>query len=107
MAYVPPPILYSPHPPLTSKQLRLNFTVDARTGLYMTQFPTPTGNPSDAALTSHGMTQSFELAAHIASPDFCPKPFRIYSSPFYRCLKTIQPAVERLKNIVNDANGRA
>lgn len=73
----------------------------------MTQFPTPTGNPSDTALTSHGMTQSFELAAHIASPDFYPKPFRIYSSPFYRCLKTIQPTVERLKNIVNDANGRA
>lgn len=63
----------------------------------MSAFPTPTGNPSDPSLTSHGVTQSLELAAHLSSPDFHPKPFRIYSSPFYRCLQTIQPSVERLK----------
>lgn len=38
-----------------------------------------------------------ELAAHIASPGFQPKPFRVYCSPFYRCLQTIQPTVEALK----------
>jgi transcription factor C subunit 7 len=41
--------------------------------------------------------QSFELAAHFVSPAVHPKPFRVYSSPFYRCLQTIQPAVEALK----------
>lgn len=43
------------------------------------------------------MRQSHELAVHIGSPEFQPKPFRIYSSPFYRCLQTIQPTVEQLK----------
>jgi transcription factor C subunit 7 len=48
-------------------------------------------------LTSHGVRQSEELAAHIIAPEFHPKPFRVYSSPFYRCLQTIQPSVEQLK----------
>lgn len=43
------------------------------------------------------MRQSHELAVHIAAPEFHPKPFRVYSSPFYRCLQTIQPSVEELK----------
>lgn len=63
----------------------------------MSSFPTPTGNPADPSLTSHGVSQSLELAAHVSSPDFHPKFFRVYSSPFYRCLQTIQPSVERLK----------
>ncbi|KAI2791081.1 hypothetical protein POX_c03936 [Penicillium oxalicum] len=73
------------------------WTIDFRTGTYRSQFPTPTGNPADPALTSHGVRQSHELAVHIASPEFHPKPFRVYSSPFYRCLQTIQPSVEALK----------
>ncbi|KJK62891.1 Histidine phosphatase superfamily branch 1 [Aspergillus parasiticus SU-1] len=64
---------------------------------YKSQFPTPTGNPADPTLTSHGVRQSLELAEHLVSPEFSPKPFRIYSSPFYRCLQTIQPSVEALK----------
>lgn len=44
------------------------------------------------------MRQSHELAAHLASPSFHPKPFRVYSSPFYRCLQTIQPSVEALQS---------
>lgn len=95
----------SPHPSLcvhqdqTNKhhQHRLNWTIDYKTGTYISQFPTPTGSPADPTLTSHGVRQSHELAAHLASPSFHPKPFRIYSSPFYRCLQTIQPAVEALK----------
>ncbi|KAJ5089260.1 Histidine phosphatase superfamily clade-1 [Penicillium argentinense] len=82
---------------LTRHGHRLNWTIDHRTGTYKPQFPTPTGNPADPALTSHGVRQSYELAVHIARPDFHPKPFRIYSSPFYRCLQTIQPSVEELK----------
>ncbi|KAJ5774951.1 hypothetical protein N7457_009847 [Penicillium paradoxum] len=84
---------------LTRHGHRLSWSIDFRTGTYKSQFPTPTGNPADPALTSHGVRQSHELAAHIAAPQFHPKPFRIYSSPFYRCLQTIQPSVEELKRI--------
>lgn len=80
-------------------QHRLNWTIDFSTGTYRAQFPTPTGNPADPALTSHGVRQSHELATHITDPKFHPKPFRVYSSPFYRCLQTIQPSVEALKRI--------
>ncbi|KAJ5764984.1 Histidine phosphatase superfamily clade-1 [Penicillium odoratum] len=82
---------------LTRHGHRLNWTIDVRTGIYKSQFPTPTGNPADPALTSYGIRQSHELATHIGSPGFHPKPFRVYSSPFYRCLQTIQPSVEELK----------
>lgn len=82
---------------LTQHQHRLNFTVDPQTGQYSSQFPTPTGNPADPILTSHGVQQSHELAAYLGSPGFQPKPFRIYSSPFYRCLQTIRPSVEALR----------
>ncbi|CDM38276.1 hypothetical protein DTO013E5_8698 [Penicillium roqueforti] len=84
---------------LTRHGHRLSWTIDFRTGTYRAQFPTPTGNPADPALTSHGVRQSHELAEHISAPQFHPKPFRIYSSPFYRCLQTIQPSVEELKRI--------
>ncbi|CAI7669453.1 unnamed protein product [Penicillium viridicatum] len=84
---------------LTRHGHRLSWTIDFRTGTYRSQFPTPTGNPADPALTSHGVNQSHELAEHIAGPQFHPKPFRVYSSPFYRCLQTIQPSVEELKRI--------
>lgn len=88
---------------LTVYQHRLNWTIDLRTGTYKSQFPTPTGNPADPALTSHGVRQSHELAVHIGSPEFHPKPFRVYSSPFYRCLQTIQPSVEELKRKQQEA----
>ncbi|KAF4171180.1 hypothetical protein CNMCM8927_003424 [Aspergillus lentulus] len=82
---------------LTRHGHRLNWTIDYKTGTYKAQFPTATGNPADPTLTSHGVRQSHELAAHIASPAFQPKPFRVYCSPFYRCLQTIQPTVDALK----------
>ncbi|PYH96740.1 hypothetical protein BO71DRAFT_374821 [Aspergillus ellipticus CBS 707.79] len=82
---------------LTRHGHRLNWTIDYKTGTYHSQFPTPTGNPADPTLTSHGVRQSHELAAHFVGKDIAPKPFRIYSSPFYRCLQTIQPTVEALK----------
>lgn len=78
-------------------QHRLNWSIDYKTGEYSSLYPTPTGNPADPTLTSHGVRQSHELAAHVASPQFTPKPFRVYSSPFYRCLQTIRPSVETLK----------
>ncbi|KAI9042173.1 phosphoglycerate mutase family protein [Aspergillus affinis] len=82
---------------LTRHGHRLNWTINYKTGTYISQFRTPTGNPADPTLTSHGVRQSHELAAHLSSPSFHPKPFRVYSSPFYRCLQTIQPSVEALK----------
>ncbi|KAJ5711912.1 Histidine phosphatase superfamily clade-1 [Penicillium malachiteum] len=81
---------------LTRHGHRLNWTIDLSTGTYKSQFPTPTGNPADPALTSYGIRQSHELGKHINNPEFHPKPFRVYSSPFYRCLQTIQPSVEEL-----------
>lgn len=86
-------------------QHRLNWTIDFKTGRYHAQFPTPTGNPADPTLTSHGVRQSDELAAHLASPAFGPKPCRVYCSPFYRCLQTIRPAVEALKKQKKEVAG--
>jgi transcription factor C subunit 7 len=51
----------------------------------------------DPTLTGSGVRQSQELAAYIVSPEFIPKPCRVYCSPFYRCLQTIKPVVEALK----------
>jgi transcription factor C subunit 7 len=45
-------------------------------------------------LTGHGVAQSEELANHLCSID--PPIDRIYSSPFYRCLQTLQPTTSRL-----------
>ncbi|KAL2871870.1 phosphoglycerate mutase family protein [Aspergillus lucknowensis] len=81
---------------LTRHGHRLNWTIDYKTGKYTSQFPTHTGNPSDPTLTSHGVSQAQELAAHIVSERVSPKPWRVYSSPFWRCLQTIQPSVEVL-----------
>ncbi|KAH8699049.1 phosphoglycerate mutase family protein [Talaromyces proteolyticus] len=90
---------------LTRHGHRMNWTIDYSTGTYHSAFPTPTGNPADPTLTAHGVRQSHELAAHLASAEFTPKPCRIYSSPFYRCLQTIKPSVEALENLQGDAQG--
>ncbi|KAL2833940.1 histidine phosphatase superfamily [Aspergillus pseudoustus] len=81
---------------LTRHGHRLNWVIDYKTGKYTSQFPTPTGNPSDPTLTSHGVSQAHELAAHIVGEKVGPKPWRVYCSPFWRCLQTIQPTVEAL-----------
>ncbi|RWQ96799.1 phosphoglycerate mutase family protein [Paecilomyces variotii] len=90
---------------LTRHGHRLNWTIDLKTGTYHAQFPTPTGNPADPTLTSHGVQQSRELAAHLVSPQFEPKPCRVYCSPFYRCLQTIQPGVQALKEYYKNQGG--
>ncbi|KAL4766544.1 phosphoglycerate mutase family protein [Aspergillus foveolatus] len=91
---------------LTRHGHRLNWTIDYKTGTYSSQFPTPTGNPSDPTLTSHGVQQSHELAAHLVSGDVIPKPFRVYTSPFWRCLQTIEPAVRALKGAKEMSKGK-
>lgn len=75
----------------------MHWTIDYATGTYHSTYPTPTGNPADPTLTAHGVRQSEELATYYVSEEFPgPRPWRIYSSPFYRCLQTIRPSVEAL-----------
>ncbi|THZ81922.1 phosphoglycerate mutase-like protein [Aureobasidium pullulans] len=77
-----------------SRGFRSNWVVDPTTGTYTSNLPTPTGIASDPALAAHGVNQSKELAEHIATLD--PPVDVIYSSPFYRCLQTLKPTVEKL-----------
>ncbi|KAL1953231.1 hypothetical protein VTO42DRAFT_3373 [Malbranchea cinnamomea] len=84
---------------LTRHGHRLNWTIDLKTGIYHSNYPTPTGIPVDPTLTLPGIRQSHELASHLSSSEFSPKPCRVYCSPFYRCLQTIQPSVEALKEL--------
>lgn len=76
-------------------QFRSNWVVDASTGTYQTSVPSPTNIPSDPALAGHGVLQSHELARKLASVE--PPIERLYSSPFYRCLQTLAPTLESLR----------
>ncbi|KAK5166641.1 C6 zinc cluster transcription factor-like protein [Saxophila tyrrhenica] len=73
---------------------RSNWTVDPTTGTYTSSVRTPTGIPSDPALASYGVRQSEQLATHLAT--LTPAPDYIVSSPYYRCLQTIDPYVTHL-----------
>ncbi|EFX00333.1 phosphoglycerate mutase family protein [Grosmannia clavigera kw1407] len=97
---------------------RSNWLVDPSTGDYKAYVRSPTGIAADPALTSHGVDQARELAAHLAAtstdgalhgaagdddvaagmggrPAALPVE-RIYCSPYYRCLQTIQPFVQAM-----------
>ncbi|KAL8866475.1 MAG: hypothetical protein Q9174_006282, partial [Haloplaca sp. 1 TL-2023] len=74
---------------------RVSYTLDAATGTYHTNSPSPTGIPSDPPLASYGVQQSHELAEALAKLD--PAIDYVYSSPFYRCLQTVEPAIEKLR----------
>lgn len=65
--------------------------------------PSPTGIDADPALASHGVEQSIELATHLKA--IKPRIERIYSSPFYRCLQTIQYTAKALHLAINVDNG--
>lgn len=65
--------------------------------------PSPTGIDADPALSSHGVQQSIKLAAHLQSVE--PRPQRIYSSPFYRCVQTINHTAEVLDLPIHVDNG--
>lgn len=73
-------------------QFRATWSVDHRTGVY-TGLPSPTGIAGDPALTSYGVDQAHQLGRHLATLD--PKVDRVYSSPFYRCLQTMQPFMQQ------------
>ncbi|KUI59548.1 hypothetical protein VP1G_06814 [Cytospora mali] len=70
---------------------RSNWLVDPSTGDYSSHLRSPTGIAADPALTSHGVDQAKELAAHLIKVE--PPVDRVYSSPYYRCLQTIEPFV--------------
>ncbi|OAA74148.1 phosphoglycerate mutase family protein [Cordyceps fumosorosea ARSEF 2679] len=72
---------------------RTAWTVD-KEGNYRSHIPSPTGIPADPPLTSHGIEQAEELAAHLSSLS-APAVEAVYSSPYYRCLQTIAPFVRR------------
>ncbi|KAI8942281.1 hypothetical protein NX059_000360 [Plenodomus lindquistii] len=74
---------------------RSNWSVDPQTGTYTASVVrTPTGIPTDPPLTAKGVEQSKELAEHLCKIE--PPIDRVYSSPFYRCLQTLQPTTARL-----------
>ncbi|RDA92771.1 hypothetical protein CP533_0815 [Ophiocordyceps camponoti-saundersi (nom. inval.)] len=70
---------------------RSNWLVDPVTGVYTSHIPSPTGIAADPALTSHGVSQADELASHLAK--LSPRVEAVYSSPFYRCMQTIDAFV--------------
>ncbi|OUT21809.1 hypothetical protein CAS74_002788 [Pichia kudriavzevii] len=63
------------------------------------QIPPPTGIDSDPPLAPHGVKQAQELAGFITKDlpqKNLPVPQMIFSSPFYRCIETINPTAEAL-----------
>ncbi|KAI1752399.1 RNA polymerase III transcription initiation factor complex component [Xylaria castorea] len=72
---------------------RSSWSVDHVTGTYTPFLRSPTGLPTDPALTSHGIEQADELAGHLIG--LCPPIDQVYSSPYYRCLQTVSPFVSQ------------
>ncbi|KAI9166844.1 F-box/LRR-repeat protein 2 [Paramyrothecium foliicola] len=78
---------------VTRHGFRSAWHVDPVTGTYTASIRSPTGIPADPALTSHGVDQAEELGRHLLTLD--PPVEAVYSSPYYRCLQTITPFVEK------------
>ncbi|PHH68330.1 hypothetical protein CDD80_7604 [Ophiocordyceps camponoti-rufipedis] len=74
-------------------RFRSNWLVDPASGVYSSYIPSPTSIAADPALTSHGVRQAEELATHLSTLD--PPIEAVYSSPFYRCLQTVDPFVRQ------------
>ncbi|KAI0901494.1 phosphoglycerate mutase-like protein [Annulohypoxylon nitens] len=80
---------------VTRHGFRSQWTVDPSTGNYSSFIRSPTGLPTDPALTSHGVDQANQLATQLLKLN--PPIEQVYSSPYYRCIQTIQPFVRNLK----------
>lgn len=86
---------------------RLAWTLDPTTGKYTSSHPFPTRLPADPPLASHGVQQAIETGEYFASGSASGSlaelvkqdRLRIYSSLFYRCLETLRPTVEKLREI--------
>ncbi|KAK3322554.1 histidine phosphatase superfamily [Apodospora peruviana] len=78
---------------VTRHGFRSNWLVDPSSGNYTAMLKSPTGIAADPALTAHGVDQARELGERLLVTD--PPIERIYSSPYYRCLQTIEPFVRK------------
>ncbi|KAL7627034.1 C6 zinc cluster transcription factor-like protein [Parahypoxylon ruwenzoriense] len=88
---------------VTRHGFRSAWSVEPSTGNYTAYIRSPTGLPTDPALTSHGVDQANELASHLLKLD--PPIEQVYSSPYYRCLQTIQPFVRNFSRIKAQSYG--
>ncbi|KAI0883614.1 phosphoglycerate mutase-like protein [Annulohypoxylon maeteangense] len=88
---------------VTRHGFRSQWTVDPSTGNYSSFIPSPTGLPTDPALTSHGVDQANQLATHLL--ELNPPIEQVYSSPYYRCMQTIQPFVRNLRLLQTQSFG--
>ncbi|KAI1458310.1 phosphoglycerate mutase-like protein [Annulohypoxylon moriforme] len=88
---------------VTRHGFRSQWTVDPSTGNYSSFIRSPTGLPTDPALTSHGVDQANQLAQYLLELD--PPVEQVYSSPYYRCLQTIQPFVRNLRLLQTQSFG--
>ncbi|KAI1384593.1 phosphoglycerate mutase-like protein [Hypoxylon trugodes] len=82
---------------------RSQWMVDPSTGTYTSPIRSPTGLATDPALTSHGVDQANELAAHLLGVN--PPIDQIYSSPYYRCIQTIQPFIRNFRRAQMQSSG--
>ncbi|KAK3333103.1 PGAM-domain-containing protein [Cercophora scortea] len=78
---------------VTRHGFRSNWLVDHTNGNYSAMLRSPTGIAADPALTAHGVEQARELADRLLAAD--PPIERVYSSPYYRCLQTVEPFVRK------------
>ena len=85
-------------------QFRGNWTLDPQTGTYATNTPSPTGIASDPALAAYGVLQSEQLATALEKVND-PPITRVYSSPFYRCLQTLDPFIMKSGLEIRGDNG--
>ncbi|KAK3944669.1 histidine phosphatase superfamily [Diplogelasinospora grovesii] len=74
---------------VTRHGFRSNWLVDPSDGTYASTLRSPTGLPADPALTAHGVDQARELGQRLLT--VVPRVERVYSSPYYRCLQTVEP----------------
>ncbi|KAF6218081.1 hypothetical protein HO133_006493 [Letharia lupina] len=89
---------------VTRHGFRGNWTVDPKTGKYYNTVPSPTNIPSDPPLAAYGARQAEQLATALSAIRD-PPITRVYSSPFYRCMQTLQPFVEKSGLEVRGDNG--
>lgn len=83
-------------------QFRPSWSVDHITGKYSLSIQSPTGITTDPPLTSHGINQAHELADHLVKIE--PPIDQVYSSPYYRCMQTIQPFVSLQRDLEESRN---
>lgn len=88
---------------VTRHGFRSAWSVNPSTGNYTAYIRSPTGLPTDPALTSHGVEQANDLATYLLDVD--PPIEQVYSSPYYRCMQTIQPFVRNLRRSRTQSSG--